>query len=122
VSPANSKSDTNYFKAGLNFGAKCNQFRRAGSSYFRLTAATATLCLPQLDGILGKSGVIARFSSSRHDRRMRPFNYLTARSALILRELYRMLCGGGSEPMRRFAVNPGLAVIFNGVFETQNSA
>ncbi len=37
VSPANSKSDTNYFNDSLNFAAEGNHFAARGTSYFALT-------------------------------------------------------------------------------------
>jgi hypothetical protein len=120
VSPANSKSDTNYFKASSNFGAECNHFPTAGSSYFRLTHAPATLCLPQLAGILGKSGVIAAFFLGRHDRGMRLFNRLTAGSALILRPFFRFPGAGGAARWAGLWLISNLLIYLTGFLKCRN--
>jgi hypothetical protein len=120
LSPANSKSDTNYFKASLNFAVKCNQFRRAGSSYFRLTAAPATVCLPQLASILGNSGVIAAFFLGRHYRGMRLLNRLTAGSALILLTLFARPVLAGAAGWADLWLISNLPVYLKGFQECRN--
>jgi hypothetical protein len=120
LSPANSKSDTNYFKASLNFAVKCNQFRRAGSSYFRLTAAPATVCLPQLAGVLENSGVIAAFFLGRHYRGMRLFNRLTAGSALIQQALSARRALAGAAGWADFWLISNLPVYLTGILKCRN--